>query len=180
MAAPLAAAAALAAARLIATQLAKQGAKKVITKSAKKSVKTALKTAKKTKPLATPKSAVRVKPAAKQKPNKPDNAKVNYKVNDSGGRAYNKAAREYEKDTGKYGNMYEMQAEARDAMFRAPVGRKTSIQGKKLSQAEVRKATTAQPSKDKSNTWSLKKPIKINSAPKKSTAKKAAPKKKSK
>ena len=172
MAAPLVGAAAIAAAKIIAKKLAKD--------SAKKSVKKALKTAKKSKPLANPKSAVRVKPAAKQRPNKPDDAKVNYKVNDSGGRAYNKAAREYEEGAGRHGNMYEMQAEAREAMFRARVGRKTSIQGKKLSQAEARKATNPRPTKDivNSNVW--EKRIKINSAPKKSTAKKAAPKKKSK
>lgn len=140
--------------------------------AAKKSVKEALKNAKKAKPLAEPKSAVRVKPAAKQRPNKPDDAKVMYKVNDSGGRAYNKAAREYEEGAGRHGNMYEMQAEARDAMFRAPVGRKTSIQGKKLSQAEARKATT--PKRTPSNP--ARTTVKINSA-KSVRVRKVSPKK---
>ncbi len=132
--------------------------------ASKKVVKKALKTAKKSKPLAEPKSAVRVKPAAKQKPNKPDAARANYKASDGGYRAYNKAAKEYEQSAGRHGNMYEQQDVAREAMFKAPVGRRTSIQGRKLNEAEARKATT--PVVKGPAAWSTKKPIKINSAAK--------------
>lgn len=138
---------------------------KAAAKAAGKNVKPSLKAAKKAKPLANPKSGVRVKPAAKQQPNKPNETKMVHKINESGGRAYNKAAKEYEAGAGRHGNMYEMQDAARDAMFRAPAGRKVSITGKKLSAIEKNKATTPQRSKD--TAWSTKKAIKINSAPKK-------------
>lgn len=84
--------------------------------------------------MANPKSGVRVKPAAKQQPNKPNETKMVHKINESGGRAYNKAAKEYEAGAGRHGNMYEMQDAARDAMFRAPAGRKVSITGKNYLQ----------------------------------------------
>jgi hypothetical protein len=136
MAAPLVGAAALAAAKLVARKMAKD--------TAKKSVKKAIKTAKKSKPLAEPKSAVRVKPAAKQRPNKPNETKAFSKANDSAGRAYNRALREYNSmpEAGRFGSAAEAQANARDAALAAGVGRKTSIAIKKLTEAEKRKATT--------------------------------------
>jgi len=97
-----------------------------------------------TKPLVNSKSAVKVKPAAKQKPNKPNETKMVYKINDSGGRAYNKAIKEYDSmpEAGRFGSAAERQAMGIEIMSKAPVGRKVSITGKKLNQAEARKATT--------------------------------------
>ena len=163
------------AARLIARQLAEKSAKKAVTKSAKKSVSKALKTAKKSKPLTEPKSAVRVKPAAKQRPNKPDAAKANYKASDGGYRAYGKAVKEYDSmpGVGRFGSAAERQAMGIEAMSKAPVGRRTSIQGKKLNEAEANKATT--PVVSNRAVRSIRrgtKTIKINSAPKKTTVKK--------
>ena len=159
MAAPLIGAAAIAAAKLVARKMAKD--------TAKKSVKKALKTAKKSKPLANPKSAVRVKPAAKQRPNKPNDAKANYKAADSGYRAYIKSIKKYDEspEAGRFGSAAERQAMGIEAMRNAPVGRRTSIQGKKLNEAEARKATT--PVVKGAAARSTKKPIKINSAAKK-------------
>jgi hypothetical protein len=93
---------------------------------------------------ATPKSGVKVKPAAKQKPNKPNEAKAFAKSNDSMGRAYNKALREYNSmpEAGRFGSAAEAQANARDAAFAGPMARKASIAIKKLTDAEKRKATT--------------------------------------
>jgi hypothetical protein len=112
--------------------------------SSKKVVKAALKNAKKSKPLAEPKSAVRVKPAAKQKPNKPDAARANYKASDGGYRAYDKAVKQYDSmpEAGRFGSAAERQAMGIEAMSKAPVGRRTNIQGRKLNEAEARKATT--------------------------------------
>lgn len=111
--------------------------------------------------LAEPsKASVKVKPAAKNVPNPPNKAKALEQGQASGGRAYNKASREYEQGAGKYGNMYEQQDAAREAMFKAPIGRKTSIALKKLTDAEALKATTP---RTKDATWSTKKPIKIKS-----------------
>jgi hypothetical protein len=172
MPAPLVGAAAAAAARLV--------AKKLGSKAAKKAAATKKQAATRAETVRIAKNSVKVKPAAKPKPNKPNEAKMLYKVRDSGGRAYNKATKEYEQSAGRHGNMYEMQDAGREAMFRAPIGRKTSIQAKKLNQAEARKATTPRPSKDvvNSNPWETT--VKINSAPKKAAVKKIAAKKKSK
>jgi len=167
MPAPLVGAAAAAAARLVAKKLAGKAVKKATSKSVKKAAAAKKQAATRAETVRIAKNSVKVKPAAKPKPNKPNEAKMLYKVRDSGGRAYNKAAREYEQGAGRHGNMYEQQDAAREAMFKAPVGRKTNIQGKKLNEAEARKATTPRPSKDTRNTWSNKSPIKIDSAPKK-------------
>jgi len=138
--------------------------------TAAKAVSSASKAKKSVKPLTEPKSAVKVKPAAKQKPNKPNESKMFYKVNDSGGRAYNRSNREYDAmpEAGKFGSAAERQAMAIEAMRKAPVGRKTSIVGEKLNQAEARKATTPK-NINTANPWATR--IKINSAPNKTAAK---------
>ena len=133
-------------------------------RNAKKAAETraALKSAKSKPPLATPKSNVQTKPARKQVPNPPNQAKAFYKFDSSRGRAYNKAAKEYEEGAGRHGNMYEMQDAASDAAMRAQTTRKANIAGKKLAAAERNKATTPRTSKD--TTWSTKNRVKINSA----------------
>ena len=125
-----------------------------VAKAAKVGVKAAEKT------LTDSGGHVRLKPAAKNVPNPPNEAKALAQGQASGGRAYNKASKEYEQGAGKYGNMYEQQDAAREAMFRAPIGRKTSIALKKLTDAEALKATTP---RTKDATWSKKEPIKIRS-----------------
>ena len=124
--------------------------------------KPSLKAAQKAKPLANPKSGVKVKPAAKQQPNKPNETKMVYKVNESGGRAYNKAIKEYDlmPESGRFGSAAERQAMGIESMSKAPVGRKVSIAAKKLNQAEARKATTPKNINTK-NAFSNR--IKINS-----------------
>lgn len=115
------------------------------------------------KPLAEPKSAVRVKPAAKQRPNKPNEKKTFFKANDSTGRAYNKALKDYESmpEAGRYGSAAEAQANARDIALKSPIGRKPSITLNKLNQAEKRMATTPKrtPAKPARNT------VKVNTNP---------------
>ena len=113
-------------------------------------------------------NSVKLKPAAKQIPNNPSYTKAVAQGRASGGRAYNKAAKEYEEGAGKYGNMYEMQDAARTAMFESPIGRKTSIALKKIADADALKATTP---RTKDATFSTKPSIKINSAPKQTTTK---------
>jgi hypothetical protein len=168
MVAPLVGLAVGAAARAVAKKVASNAVKKAATKKA-------VKEAAKKKPLATPKSAVKVKPAAKQRPNKPDAAKANYKASDGGYRAYGKAVKEYDSmpGVGKFGSAAERQAMGIEAMSKAPVGRRTSIQGKKLNEAEANKATT--PVVSNRAVRSIRrgtKTIKINSAPKKTVVKK--------
>lgn len=150
-------------------KIAKEVMKKNAKPSAKKAVKQAVKTAKKSKPLANPKSAVRVKPAAKQKPNKPDAARANYKASDSGYRAYAKSIKQYDSmpEAGRFGSAAERQAMGIEAMSKAPVGRRTSIQGRKLNEAEARKATTPVVSEAATRSKNRNRIIKINSAPKK-------------
>ena len=161
MPAPLVVGAAAVAARLLARKLAKDAAKKTI--------KQAVKTAKKSKPLAEPKSAVKVKPPAKTKPGKPNEAKAMYKFDDFRGRVYNKSVKEYESSpsAGRFGSAAERDAMANEAIASSPLGRKVSIVGRKLVEAERRKATTPKrtPAKPAQNT------VKINSAPKKAKAK---------
>lgn len=127
-----------------------------------KVIKAAAKAATRANTDAIQKSSVKVKPAAKQKPNPPNKAKIDSQYNSSSGRAYNKATKEYEEGAGRHGNMYEMQAAGREAMFNAPLKRKTSIAGNKLSKIERNKATT--PRTTKSTTWSVKPVVKVNSA----------------
>ena len=162
------------AARKYAESSMRADAKRAAARKSAKSVKEALKTAKKSKPLAEPKSAVRVKPAAKQRPNKPDEAKAFSKANDSAGRAYNRALREYNSmpEAGRFGSAAEAQANARDAALAAGVSRKTSIAIKKLTEAEKRKATT--PKRTPSNP--ARTTVKINSA-KSVRVRKVSPKK---
>lgn len=137
MPAPLVGLAVGAAARAVAKKVASNAVKSAATKKL-------VKEAAKKKPLANPKSGVRVKSAAKQQPNKPNETKMVYKINDSGGRAYNKAIKEYNSmpESGRFGSAAERQAMGIEIMSKAPVGRKVSITGKKLNQAEARKATT--------------------------------------
>ena len=121
------------------------------------------------------KRSVQVKPSSKQKPNKPNEAKVLYKVNESTGRVYNKAIKEYDSmpEAGRFGSAAERQAMANEAIQKSPIGRKVSIIGKKLVEAEKRKATTPSriPAKPARAT------VKINSA-KTVRVVKVAPKKK--
>jgi hypothetical protein len=162
MPAPLIMGAAAVAARLAA----KKAATNVVKKAATRKL---VQEAAKRKPLTTPKSAVKVKPAAKQKPNKPNESKMFYKVNDSGGRAYNRSNKEYDAmpEAGRFGSAAERQAMAVEAMRKAPVGRRTSIVGKKLNQAEARKATT--PKRTPANP--ARETVKINSSLRKTAAK---------
>ena len=138
---------------------------KAVTKVTKKATVKKSSPATRAKTNAIQKNSVKVKPAAKQKPNRPNEAKTNSQYNSSSGRAYNKATKEYEEGAGRHGNMYEMQAAGREAMFNAPLKRKTSIAGNKLSKIEKNKATT--PRTTKSTTWSTKPVVKINSVIKK-------------
>ena len=116
------------------------------------------------------KNSVKVRPASKPKPNKLNEAKILYKVKDSGGRAYNKALKQYDSmpEAGRFGSAAERQAMAIEAMSKAPVGRRTSIQGRKLNEAEARKVTNPEVSKRAVRSGQRgTKTIKINSAPKK-------------
>ena len=114
------------------------------------------------KPLKDSGGHVRVKPAAKNVPNPPNEAKAGHKFNDTRGRAYNNAAKEYEAGAGRHGNMYEMQDAAREASANAQTGRKANIVGKKLVEAERNKATTPRTTPD--TAWSTKKPIQIRTS----------------
>ena len=108
-------------------------------------------------------SSVKVKPAAKQKPNRPNETKAFSKADSTMGRSYNKAAKEYDSmpEAGRFGSAAERQAMANEIASKSPIGRKTSIAIKKLTDAEKRKATT--PSNiNTANPFAKR--IKINSA----------------
>jgi hypothetical protein len=141
MPAPLVGAAAAAAARLVAKKLAGKAVKKVASKSVKKAAVAKKQAATRAETVRIAKNSVKVKPAAKPKPNKPNETKMLYKVKDSGGRAYNKAIKEYDSmpEAGRFGSAAERQAAGIEAMAKAPVGRKTSIAAKKLNQAAAKK-----------------------------------------
>ncbi len=141
MPAPLVPIAIGAAARFAAKKLAGKAVKKVASKSVKKAAAAKKQAATRAETVRIAKNSVKVKPAAKPKPNKPNEAKMLYKVRDSGGRAYNKAIKEYDSmpEAGRFGSAAERQAAGIDAMAKAPVGRKTSIAAKKLNQAAAKK-----------------------------------------
>ena len=147
-----------------------KAAKTVSTIKASKKAAAVKKAAVRTETVRIAKNSVKVKPASKPKPNKPNEAKMLYKVRDSGGRAYNKALKEYDSmpEAGRFGSATERQAMAIEAMSKAPVGRRTSIQGRKLNEAEARKVTNPDVSKRAVRSMGRgTKTIKINSAPKK-------------
>ena len=122
-----------------------KAAKTVSTIKASKKAAAVKKAAVRTETVRIAKNSVKVKPASKPKPNKPNEAKILYKVGDSGGRAYNKALKEYDSmpEAGRFGSAAERQAMAIEAMSKAPVGRRTSIAASKLSGSKPIKKSAA-------------------------------------
>jgi hypothetical protein len=145
MPAPLVGVAIGAAARLAAKKLAGKAAKKVTGKAVKKAAAAKKQAAVREETKRIAKNSVKVRPASKPKPNKPNEAKILYKVRDSGGRAYNKALKEYDSmpEAGRFGSAAERQAMAIEAMSKAPVGRKTSIAASKLGGSKPVNKTAA-------------------------------------